>query len=66
MSYRSRYAFDTAQSKYDNMSPDDEKEDEEEKDSEDDFDFESWEDYCHEQEIEADSQRYLNWLYNTK
>lgn len=44
---------------------DDDLEDQEE-DSEDDFDFEAWEDYCHEKEIEQASQNHLNWLYNTR
>lgn len=37
-----------------------------EEDSEDDFDFEAWDEYCREREVEADSQRHLDWLYNTK
>lgn len=37
-----------------------------EEDLKDDFDFEAWYEYCREREVEADSQRHLDWLYNTK
>lgn len=37
-----------------------------EEDSEDDFDFEACDEYRHEREVEADSQRHLDWLYNTR
>lgn len=44
----------------------DQEEEEEEVDPEDVFDFEAWEEEQYEREIEADSQRHLDWLYNTK
>lgn len=44
---------------------DDDLEDQEE-DSEADFDFEAWDECQHEREIEVDSQRHLDWLYNTR
>lgn len=37
-----------------------------EEEFEDDFDFEDWDEYCREREVEADSQRHLDWLYNTR
>lgn len=45
---------------------DDDLEDQEEEEFEDDFDFEGWDEYCREREVEADSQRHLDWLYNTR
>lgn len=41
-------------------------EEEEEDDHEDDFDFEALEEERYERAIEADSQRHLDWLYNTR
>lgn len=45
---------------------DDDLENQEEEEFEDDFDFEGWDEYCREREVEADSQRHLDWLYNTR
>lgn len=46
--------------------PEDTEEEEEEVDPEDAFDFEAWEEEQYERAIEADSQRHLDWLYNTR
>ena len=45
---------------------DDDLENQEEEEFEDDFDFEGWDEYCREREVEAGSQRHLDWLYNTR
>lgn len=41
-------------------------EEDQEEQEEDHFDFEAWNEYNHEREVEVDSQRYLDWLYNTR